>query len=55
MHALTCVRCNEIKKNIHLCEFKGNKIICDDCCKLIQSEKRCTVRGCAHMKIKKGK
>lgn len=45
---MVCINCKKIKNNIHLCEYKGMKVLCDDCCKLIQAEKKCTSRGCGH-------
>ena len=51
MSRMPCIICKKEKKNIHLCEFKGMKIICDDCCKLQQSKKNCKIRGCGSFNI----
>ncbi|NVM01510.1 MAG: hypothetical protein HWN67_04210 [Candidatus Helarchaeota archaeon] len=50
---MICINCEKNKKFIHLCEFKGMNVICDECCKLIQSKDQCTARGCAHREILK--
>ncbi|MHA1384838.1 MAG: hypothetical protein ACTSR3_13895 [Candidatus Helarchaeota archaeon] len=50
---MICSNCKELKKNIHICEFKKMKIICDDCCKLIQAKNQCNIRGCGQRIIEK--
>ena len=51
MGGMLCVNCKKVKKNIHLCEFKGMKIICDECCKVLQSNKECKNRGCGLFQV----
>lgn len=51
---MVCFSCGKEKLNIHLCQVRGNQVICDECCKEVyQKENKCQIRDCPHRVFKK--
>ncbi|TFF86290.1 MAG: hypothetical protein EU551_01980 [Promethearchaeota archaeon] len=50
---MKCFKCGKEKFNTRLCAYfsGGKKVICADCCKLLQEKGKCKVRGCPYKNL----